>query len=239
MISSRSSVPFHHAVHHARQLTRSEATRRDSVRTVTKPAAAFRQRLERRNASVPYNAPETWHEPMADETPSGHSFRGPDCRIVVQPAGADYVHPVSACEVRERLALLPQQYTQNLQVVQFSQMSRKRKTFPCYGMQWGTSVYLYPIESSLVEMYSRPPRPAQQIEARMYGAKWSQTIEGHWTLIWTIDSLKDFYLNNVLIHEIGHLNDPRNTSYRERERFANWFAIEFGYRASRGRRRSG
>jgi hypothetical protein len=113
-------------------------------------------------------------------------------------------------------------------------MTRKRQAFPCYGMQWGHSVYLYPIEDNLVETYTIPPKPAQQIEARMFGAKWSQSGK-FWTLTWSPESIRDFYLNNVLIHEVGHLNDPRNTTYRERERFANWFAIEHGYRASRGR----
>ena len=51
-------------------------------------------------------------------------------------------------------------------------MTRKRALFPCYGMQWGTAVYLYPIEATLVEHYARPPRPEQLIEARMYGGQW-------------------------------------------------------------------
>jgi len=40
----------------------------------------------------------------------------------------------------------------------------------------------------------------------------------------------------VLIHEIGHTVDDRNGGYIDRERFANWFAVEYGYRASRGGR---
>ena len=59
---------------------------------------------------------------------------------------------------------------------------------------------------------------------------------GEWTLTWTPENLKDFYLNNVLIHEIGHVLDKRNTRTADRERYANWFAIEYGYRASRGRK---
>lgn len=219
-MSSRSSVPFNPAVHHARDTSGQGATR-----VVTKPAAAYRQRANRGGGGVPYNAPEVWHEPHG---------RGA-LMIAIQPAGIDYMHPVTETEVRERLAQLPRHYTRDLEVVQLSRMTRKRRTFPCYGMQWGQSVYLYPIESNLVELYSVPPKPAQRIEARMYGAAWAQCND-HWTLTWTLESIKDFYLNNVLIHEVGHLNDPRNTTYRERERYANWFAIEYGYRASRGRR---
>lgn len=31
----------------------------------------------------------------------------------------------------------------SLQVVQLSRMTRKKKTYPCYGMQWGRALYLY------------------------------------------------------------------------------------------------
>jgi hypothetical protein len=234
-MSSRSSVPFSHAVHHPRQHGRPNPGRQGGTGNTTKPAAAYRQRLGRGNTGLPFNAPETWHESslgIDDEVQQSQHER---CRIVIQPAGMYYVHPVTEQEVRQRLGLLPLQFTQNLEVVQFSRMSRKRQTFPCYGMQWGHAVYLYPIEKNLVEQYARPPKPAQQIEASMFGAQWQRIEDGHWTLTWTAESLKDFYLNNVLIHEIGHLNDSRNTSYRDRERFANWFAIEYGYRATRGR----
>lgn len=114
-------------------------------------------------------------------------------------------------------------------------MTRKRSLFPCYGLQWGPNVYLYPIEESLVETYTRPPKPEQVIEAKMYGGVWTQ--DGKlWRLSWTEHALRDFYLNNVLIHEIGHVNDTRNRNQNARERYADWFAIEYGYRASRGRR---
>lgn len=145
------------------------------------------------------------------------------------------MHPVTTDEVAERIALLPKKYQKNLEVVQFSRMTRKRALFPCYGMQWGTAVYLYPIEVSLTETYVAPPRPEQIIEARMFGGRWEQ--EGRrWLLHWTKEAVRDFYLNNVLIHEIGHTVDDRNTSFQDRERFANWFAVEYGYRASRGKR---
>jgi hypothetical protein len=113
-------------------------------------------------------------------------------------------------------------------------MTRKRSLFPLYGMQWGPSIYLYPIEESLQEIYHSPPTPQQQIEARMFGVVWRQ-IDRVWTLTWTPESIRDFYLNNVLVHEIGHVNDLRNTNSAARERYANWFATEYGYRASRGR----
>jgi hypothetical protein len=192
---------------------------------------AFRQRSAERNQSrEEFNAPERWHEPQPTE--SRTSLWQP--KFLVQPPGVGFRHAVTVEEVRARLAELPQHLLGNLEVVQFSGMTRKRRNSPCYGMQWGTAVYLYPIELDFIERHASPPQPQQIIEARMYGGEWSSSGKS-WTLTWTEQAIRDFYLNNVLIHEIGHLNDPRNTNPAARERFANWFAIEYGYRASRGR----
>lgn len=181
----------------------------------------------RRSGSV--TPPETWHEPP--------TRRSEGFRIVVQPAGAGFRHVVTADEVRERLARLPGYLRAPLDVVQLSCMTRKKRTFPCYGMQWGTAIYLYPIEDSLVETYAQPPKPAQQIEARMYGGRWNQVGENRWQLTWTEETIKDFYLNNILMHELGHILDHRNSSYVDRERYAEWFAIEYGYKPTRAARR--
>lgn len=174
--------------------------------------------------SAAFSAPEIWYEPQAQSA----------IRYVTQQPGSGYVHPVTMDEVRQRIAELPQRFTHSIEVIQFSSMTRKRSLFPLYGMQWGPNVYLYPIEASLQESYHRPPSPQQLIEARMFGGVWRQ-VNQTWTLTWTPDTIRDFYLNNVLIHEIGHVNDLRNTNTAARERYANWFATEYGYRVSRGR----
>jgi hypothetical protein len=170
--------------------------------------------------------PERWHEPA--EKRAGYRF-------IVEPAGEGYRHIVTPDEVRARLAQLPAWMTERLEIVQLSRMTRKKKTFPCYGMQWGATIYLYPIEAVLEEHFHRPPTPAQYHEARLYGGRWVQS-GADWTLHWTLAALQDFYLNNILIHELGHLVDERNSSYIDRERYAEWFAIEYGYRPTQRER---
>jgi hypothetical protein len=209
-----------HQPHHQRSLRGNmHRTRARSIR----PPVAHRQRGAN-HASAHFSAPETWHEPHTS----------PEIRYIHQPAGNGFLHPVTIAEVRERIAQLPARFTQPIEVVQFSSMTRKRSLFPLYGMQWGPNIYLYPIEASLQETYHRPPDPQQLIEARMFGGVWRQTNQ-IWTLTWTLETIRDFYLNNVLVHEIGHVNDLRNTNSADRERYANWFATEYGYRKSRGR----
>lgn len=173
----------------------------------------------------PYLPPEEWYEPG--------QRAGSDYRVVIKPAGNGYRHVLTEDHVRQRLAQLPAGMLDSLEVVQMSQMTRKKRVAPCYGMQWGATIYLYPIEDNLIERFFEPPKPAQQIEARMYGACWEQTGAREWSLIWTEAAIQDFYLNNVLIHELAHVLDCRNTRSLDRERFAEWFAVEHGYKASR------
>jgi hypothetical protein len=169
--------------------------------------------------------PENWYEPNETGTT--------DYEIIVQSPGKGFVHVLTAEDIRQRLAQLPPALLTRLEVVQLSRMTRKKRTFPCYGLQWGASIYLYPVEESLTEFYPRPPRPAERHEAAMYGAEWTQESRNLWALRWTWPAIRDFYLNNVLIHELGHILDDRNSRAVDRERYAEWFALEFGYKRSR------
>lgn len=185
-----------------------------------------RLQLGSRDVHAPFAPPEDWHEPTED---------GADYRIIVQDPGEGYTHVVTPEQVRERLSQVPQHFLEGLEVVQFSRMTRKKMTFPCYGMQWGAALYLYPLESNREEIFYVPPRPETINEAKMYGGRWDRPDPYTWRLTWTQEAIEDFYLNNILIHELGHLVDERNTNYIDRERYAEWFAIEYGYRASGGR----
>jgi hypothetical protein len=199
--------------------------RNNAVRTSRKfVTLGKRARISGAALRGPYLPPEQWHEPQA-------RFQG-QFTVVAQAAGYGFHHVVTEEEVRGRLAQLPAWMVRPLQVVQFSQMTRKKRRAPCYGMQWGSTIYLYPIEETLIESFCQPPKPAQKIEAAMYGAQW-RVEGGQWKLVWTEAAIRDFYLNNVLIHELGHILDSRNTSHRDRERFAEWFALEMGYKTSR------
>lgn len=202
-----------------------------SIRTRMPPAGAPLRRARdasqrsrtmrgRERPRAEFVPPEDWYEPS--------SFRSPDYRIIVRDPGAGYRHAVSERDIRQRLAGLPADMLAPLQVVQLSRMTHKKRTFPCYGMQWGASLYLYPVEENLIEYFARPPLPAERQEVAMFGGKWSY-VDGLWQLIWTEQSIRDFYLDNVLLHELGHLLDERNSRHEDRERFAEWFALKYGY----------
>lgn len=205
-----------------------QATRRNSAVSAKFSRGSLpqsRRGVARRNLALPFSPPEDWHEPS--ESHDGY-------RVIRQDPGSGYRHVLTEAEVRDRLADLPQEFLRDLEVVQMSRMTRKKQSLPCYGMQWGPALYLYPIDESLVEQFGKAPAPDIENEARMYGGRWRQVEGGAWTLTWSKRAIKDFYLNNILIHELGHLLDERNSGYVDRERFAEWFATEFGYRWTGG-----
>ncbi|QEG35704.1 hypothetical protein [Bythopirellula goksoeyrii] len=185
-----------------------------------------RQLLGSRDAKAPFSPPEDWHEP----TENGDPYK-----IIVQDPGPGYRHVLTPDQVRKRLEQVPQVFLRDLEVIQFSGMTRKKQSFPCYGMQWGATLYLYPLEESREELFYAPPRPEVVNEAKMFGGRWDRPDNCSWRLSWSESAIQDFYLNNILIHELGHLVDARNSTYTDRERYAEWFAIQHGYLASGGR----
>ena len=177
-----------------------------------------------RNSSRGFDPPEDWYE--TTDTPG--------YRIVVREPGRDFRHVVTPRQIRSRLAKLPRAFVRELEIVQLCEMTRKKLYCPCYGLQWGRAIYLYPFDESLDEYFYSPPPESFVIETRMYGGRWEHHDPGVWRLVWTESTARDFQLNNILIHELGHLVDKRNTAYADQERFAEWFAVEYGYRRTGG-----
>ncbi len=214
---------------------RYQPIQKQTQRRGSKPARSYKRlkfgvpRQVRRGAKVahqaPYLPPEDWFEP----TDEGDL----DFWVVEREAGEGYRHIVTEDEIRQRLSLLPEDFIRPLDVVCLSGITRKKSRYPLYGMQWGSTIYLYPMDERLQEFFHRPPNPSQLVEAKMFGGVWTQPESRLWCLEWTEANLRDYYLNNVLIHELGHLLDERNTSVTDRERYAEWFAIHYGYKPSR------
>ena len=179
-----------------------------------------------------FHPPEVWHEPAEEKREDPLAFR-----IVVDDPGPGYVHVVTPEQVRQRLkSQFHADILQQIDVISLSRLTRKKKQKPCYGMQWGTTLYLYPIEEDYTELFLKKPSPLVMQEAEKYGGRWIQGDRRSYQLEWTEDTAADFVLNNILIHEMAHLLDRKNKSYTDRERYAEHFAQSHGYPKSRAYR---
>ncbi len=152
--------PRHRSVRRAPQEARAS-----HVPTANVPVLAYRQRGPIPEQGVGGDGPgEIWHEARGDGRtrfslpPCGRRLRAPgDGRRGSRAAGRTprRVHrQTGSCAVQPDDA--------------------QADPLPCYGMQWGAAVYLYPVEENYVEKYVRPPTPQQRIEARMFGGVWSR-----------------------------------------------------------------
>jgi len=200
---------------------RLKTARRSRSRDLAKP----RRAIAPRNQGKMFDAPATWHEPTGRKA----------YKILTLKPGRGYCHVVTARQISARLAKLPAHFWKGLEVIQLSTMTRKKQRLPCYGLQWGCAIYLYPFCESFEEHFYTPPPPSLVIETKMYGARWDHAEAELWRLIWTESSARDYQLNNVLIHELGHMVDTWNSNSPDQERFAEWFAIEYGYRRTGGK----
>lgn len=91
----------------------------------------------------------------------------------------------------------------------------------------------------LCSIYRRPPKPSDMLDYSRVGAE--ITTETGGTMVrFDRRSLKKLYLQDVLIHEIGHHVDRANLGHpKENEAYARWFATEFGFRRAGSRKRAG
>ena len=149
------------------------------------------------------------------------------------PLHSAFIMPVTAKEVQTVLCQIPTLFLDNLKAVFLLGGTRKQeKAFHLYqyGGYWQQCIFLnaYP-KSKMHLTYKKWPHPAIIEEYRRAGVHIVRKRRVM-TLTFSPQSLKTFYLRDTLFHELGHHLDTRNIRQVERERFAEWFAMEYGYR---------
>jgi hypothetical protein len=88
-------------------------------------------------------------------------------------------------------------------------------------------VILYSFPRSLEMVW---PDGTMSAAARRHYSIWCSawSIRDRSTILtWTADQIKRYYLFHLLLHEVGHLNQPPFHARRRRESFAENFALEW------------
>lgn len=86
-------------------------------------------------------------------------------------------------------------------------------------------IILNPFPKSLQIFWEKtPPTPRARQHYAPWEAQWEEAAEG-WFQTWEPKALTRYYLYHLLLHELGHLNDQTSRSPRQRESFAEDFAL--------------
>lgn len=187
-----------------------------------------------------------WRE--FDPYSSEIKLRRPESRTVFRAAGAEvvvaerplhpaFLRPYSAKDVTRVLAEIPPQFLQGLGRVLLLGGTRKQEATALGRLfYWGSYVrpgtvhlFAYPRRAMRLR-YRKPPSKERMIEWEFAQPSVSRD-GGHWIVEFTAAGLREFYLYDVLPHEIGHHVDrfrEHKKSYRESEYYAEWFADRFG-----------
>ena len=139
-----------------------------------------------------------------------------------------FVRPFTVEDVRTVLCDVPAEHLEGLAGVFLlggTAKQRRSRRFK-YGLYGDSRIYLHPLAERFIEQrWNTPPKPSVVREYTRFGASFVQE-SGDWILRFSLDSLRLFYLYDVLLHEIGHHVEryvrPRPSAASER--YATWFA---------------
>ncbi|MBX2842199.1 MAG: hypothetical protein KTR26_10525 [Flammeovirgaceae bacterium] len=153
----------------------------------------------------------------------------------------DFFFPVTIDEIKNFLKKLPKEQTENLTHIWLRKMATKE--FEKEGSFQGcficgrdvNLIVLYPFPKDL-KMKLGKKKPAKKI-LKWYSAFCPELLQenGKWILKWTEQNIKNYYLEGLLLHEIGHQIDSfykrywsKNYSKQKAENFADNYAFYWG-----------
>ncbi len=157
-------------------------------------------------------------------------------KVFEHPLHEDFVRPVTIKDIEATLKSIPEQFVRCIrQVALLGGTKKQDKTafnMFYYGLHYCGSVALCAFPKKFLKQYynNEPPPLAKQEYERVHAKIYQEGPS--WVLELNEKSLKEFYLRDVLIHEIGHAVEftkrPAGTNLTEE--FAEWFVREYGFR---------
>lgn len=145
-----------------------------------------------------------------------------------------FLMPVTPEEIRRKLNSLPTHFLKGLKgVILLGGTSKQLKTaggnLSCFGAYCYEVIFLFPIPTKqLTTCCVTLPPPHIKKDYEKAGAVYFFKNQ-KWHRYFSKDALKTFYLNDVLVHELGHHVDAHTKNDSDAERYAEWFAREYGY----------
>jgi hypothetical protein len=148
-----------------------------------------------------------------------------------------FVKPCTASDVAAVLNRMPREHLAGLERVNLLGGASKQDrvasidlvSYGCYskGRIW---LHAFP-RRQMSRWLRRLPKPSVVQEYTRVGAELAPE-DGGWRFRFSEDSLRRFYLRDVLLHELGHHVDRFNESKdgQSKERYANWFASQYADR---------
>lgn len=160
--------------------------------------------------------------------------------FIIDNPSRDFFFPVTVEEIKIFLGKLPDEHIQGITHVWLRRVTKKEYEKGSYQASFicGSGVnliVLYPFPKDLSMKFGK--KKPNNRTLKWYAAYKPELvqIDQNWTLVWTEEKLKNYYLEGLLLHEIGHKIDSvykrfwsKNYSGKKAEQFADNYAFLWG-----------
>lgn len=145
--------------------------------------------------------------------------------VVRENPSRDFFHPCTAANIRSVLERLPAEDTKNLGAVVMRRTPKDDIDRVEARKIWGC-IILNAFPRNMRMRWGKDPGGSTRKHMKPWCDLW-ESRSGEWTLQWTRPQLKRYYLYHLLLHELGHINQPNFHAARRREEFAENYALEW------------
>ncbi len=148
-----------------------------------------------------------------------------------EPTKSNFLMPVSERDLKDQLDKIPSECTKGLEgVFVLGGSSKINKVGSVrlfrWGSYWRNSIFLFSYPKNQMSFhYRKPPKPSVLNNYRRIGALVDKDDEHGVSIKFEEDKLRQFYLRDVFVHEVGHhVEREKFKTHKKSEGFAVWFA---------------
>jgi hypothetical protein len=147
-------------------------------------------------------------------------------QILKENTSREYYHPCNGIEILEVLNKLPKSETECVRAIVLRKISKTDEKFGVEARRRWSCVILNSFPKNNRMTWTNQPGDSTVKHYSSWCNNWVEDGD-KWYLVWTNDEIKKYYLYHLLLHEIGHINEPKFSSRKKRESFAENYVLEW------------
>jgi len=143
--------------------------------------------------------------------------------IFVENPSKNYYHPCTPEEYLSILEKLPKHHTKSVKGIILRRTPKKDEVLGIEAWRRWSCVIMNAFPKSNQYIFNEKPSDSVFKFFSPFCSNWIQE-KGKWMLNWNPEQAKKYYLYQVFLHEIGHINDGVRTTKSKREKYAGSYA---------------
>ncbi len=172
---------------------------------------------------------EKWSRFLSGDIWQQLSQNTPDsqCRLLTENPSKRFYHPCQAKDYLSILNRLPAHLAQPVKAIVLRRIHKLDYKLGIEARMRFSCVILNAFPRSNEMTWPGKPTEATRRHYERWCSNWINQDDQKFILRWTDEEVKRYYLYHLFLHEVGHINQPWSIKQRQREEFAENFALEW------------